>query len=833
MKKNYKNTFWFTVGHAAKKNFIFPAVTFVLSLYFYLSGFCWDIIKGKKNIAALSGQNLKEMLRNLYEVLIFNSGELGYNPMEAFYPAILVALSALLGVMLFRFVTNKKTVNVYYSLGIKRSELYAARWLAGALMMLAAVLLPLAVSAAINLYYFGSSVALWKTVAFYAVHASVAVLAGLTISAAVSSCVGTVVESIGFSAVLIAFPSIVMMCINYAVPAILHGAPSIMYYGVYPKAFSYGDVCLNMSVTPIGKLLGHIDLLMLNNDEFISSGVVAAMTGEEIKKWSAPSFSPYILWTVLIVLFFAFGLFMFKRRKAEICGFPGRSNVLNFILSMIVSFSAASFALYFAADDGYKTVKIWMVIAGAVVLSYIIFLLIDVLIHLNFKALKKDWKIGFIHVGLMAAFMLSLYSGFFGYSSRLPDIQDIESATVSAPSAIMGSYKLGKNLNSNYYGNYEEYSENLNYYYLWDNTNSLIENFKSKEDIAAVRELHKALIKAGNVRGQNSSADYSERVTTQNVIIKYKLKNGRELIRTYEYVPLNIYTKLYTIEDTENWNNKIKNELLNIDAEAVIPIIFSAQMDTKTVVSEEETKGLARAIYNDIVALSTDKFLSSNAKYLGAVALYDCSSAEDNYESNDIEYTTQMTYDTEIGSEDEEIPLSREEIAASGIWLTETEGVEYASLGGNLSVIPVTEEMTNTIQYLKDHGLYDKLSDTSPIVSVRIADMGKATSDSSSFGPFNNPIFNSFWDNGKSKSEKKTYPDGSYWVSRYTSGAFMPSDSKTITDKEIIEKLSANAYGYRFDLNGGYLVEFKRENGHLTIMYVPAGRVNIDLDSLK
>ena len=116
--------------------------------------------------------------------------------------------------------------------------------------------------------------------------------------------------------------------------------------------------------------------------------------------------------------------------------------------------------------------------------------------------------------------------------------------------------------------------------------------------------------------------DYSKRVTSQKVIIKYKLKNGRELVRVYNYVPLTDYPTLYTLEDTKNWNSKIKNELLNIDAKSMIPILFSAQMDKRTAVDEELTAGLARAIYNDISTLSSDKLLTSNAKYLGSDAFY-------------------------------------------------------------------------------------------------------------------------------------------------------------------------------------------------------------------
>ena len=834
MKKKYKNTFWFSVAHAMKKNFILPLMTFAVSMFFYLSNFCWDKINEAKEAAEIRGQDVLKMMRDAYEVFIFDSEQAAYNPLFYIFPALLVVISILLGVLLFRFVTNKKTVNVYYSLGIKRADLYTARLVAGIIMMLAATLVPLAVSLGLNLHYFGSSVMLWRTFLFYAVHNVICVLAGLTISAAVSSCVGTVVESLGFSAVLAAFPSVVTMCVNYSVPAILNGAPGITYYDIYPSSSSYGDMHLDMTgSTMFGRIISHINLLMLNRSSFINSSSVEAMTKEAAKKWAAPSLTPYILWAVLIAAFFVFGLFMFKRRKAEICGFPGRSTVLNFVLCMIASFGAASLIIYLASKN--PDISTWLLIAILLVISMAVFLVLDILVHLSFKALKKDWRIGLVHVGLMAAFLLSLYTGFFGYSSRVPDVQSIESASISAPNALMGSYKLGNGLQSGYNSNLYFGEDGLkDYYYVGNRSNSLVEDFKDKDDINTVREIHKAMIKAGNLNKTNSdSDDYSKRVTSQKVIIKYKLKNGRELVRVYNYVPLTDYPTLYALEDTKNWNSKIKNELLNIDSENVIPIVFSAQMDNRIAVDEELTAGLARAIYNDISTLSSDKFLSSNAKYLGSVAFYVNREQREDYsiyESS--EYVNATSMEDEITEEEE--PLSRQE-TVDNLAIRDNSQGKYLALG-DYSVIPITEEMTNTISFLKAHGLYEKLSDESPIVSVRVKDMGHSTdSVNARYGyGYSSPIFNAFWDDGKSKAVSKTDSTGyTYQFSNYNSGDFMPKDAVTITNKTIVEKLAANAYGYRFDLTGGYLVEFKRANGALTIMYVPKGRIELNLGTGK
>lgn len=831
MKKKYKNTFWFSVAHAMKKNFILPLLTFAVSMFFYLTGFCWDVLREAKNKAAITGQDVMKLMREAYEVFIFDSERAAYEPLISFYPALLVVISLLVGVLLFRFVTNKKTVNVYYSLGIKRADLYTARLVAGIIMMLAAVLVPLAVSLGLNLHYFGSSVMLWRTFLFYAVHNVICVLAGLTISAAVSSCVGTVVESLGFSAVLAAFPSVVTMCVNYGVPAILNGAPAITYYGIYPAASSYGELHFDITdSTMFGRIISHINLLMLNRSSFINSSSVEAMTKEAAKKWAAPSLTPYILWAVLIAAFFVFGLFMFKRRKAEICGFPGRSTVLNFVLCMIASFGVASLVLYFVTSE-IPQITTWMIIVGLMIISVIIFLIFDIILHLSFKAIKKDWKIGLVHAGLMAAFLLSLYTGFFGYSSRVPDTDSIESASVSAPDILLGSYRtradeLKFNANSGYYLAFDEDGNpvgiNSGCYYRSnaDERRIIIDGFKSESDINAVRELHKRLIASGR-KVVSSSEDYSERAVRSTVIIKYKLKNGREIIREYQTVGLGDYLSLYSIENTENWNNKIKNELLNINSEKVFPVLFSGQMDKKTVVDQKFTRGLARAIYEDITSLGADRILCSDSKWLGAVALYR-DIASDGVKT----VTAAQAYSPDTDDEDAETP----EDAIRKAWKTGnygemmTNGSEYGDFGKFKSVIPITEEMTNTVEYLKAHGLYDLLVDESPIVAVRVADIGKLTVDALEY---TTPIFNAFWDNGKSKPE--TDRETGEQISTYTSGDYMPKNSREFTDGATINALAENAYGYRFDLTGGYVAEFRRANGCRTIMYIPKGRVELNL----
>lgn len=841
-KDGFKNPFGFTVAHAMRKNFAFPLAVFVMSLALYLRSFFGSDKIRQLTALKSGGSATLELLRESGKFLIIADGNGSavsdiFDFWFYFYTAVLVILSAALGIMLFRFVSSRAKNNIYFSLGISRAGLFSAHWLAGAVMLEAAVLLPLAFSAMLNLIYFGSSVMLWRTLLFYAVHMTVTALAGFSVAAAVSVCVGTAGESVLFSLAFIAFPSAAVYFLNNTVPKLLFGAPHNSNYALYPSASHSRDI--SMALSPFGRVLSRLNLLSLNNDVFIRSGSLVSADGfskittDELKSWSAPSLEPYILWAILTALLFVFGLLMLKRRKVEICGFSGRSKTLNFLLTAMLSVSAGSTIVavnfYFSqiTDKQYLITGI-----TTVLLSAVIFVVFDIMLNLSFKALKKDWKYGLVHVALAVAVMLSLYTGFFGYSSRVPDTDSIESASVSAPDILLGSYRtradeLKFNANSGYYLAFDEDGNpvgiNSGCYYRSnaDERRIIIDGFKSESDINAVRELHKRLIASGR-KVVSSSEDYSERAVRSTVIIKYKLKNGREIIREYQTVGLGDYLSLYSIENTENWNNKIKNELLNIDSEKVFPVLFSGQMDKKTVVDQKFTRGLARAIYEDITSLGADRILCSDSKWLGTVALYH-DIASDGVKT----VTAAQAYSPDTGDEDAETP----EDAINNAWKAGnygemiTNGSEYGDFGKFKSVIPITEEMTNTVEYLKAHGLYDLLVDESPIVAVRVADIGKLTVDALEY---TTPIFNAFWDNGKSKPE--TDRETGEQISTYTSGDYMPKNSREFTDGATINTLAENAYGYRFDLTGGYVAEFRRANGCRTIMYIPKGRVELNID---
>lgn len=822
MKNQTKNTFNFSVFYAIKKNFIIPLISMFGLLIMLITNFLEmsGAISDAKLESIRTGQSIREILgKSARYIFIYSSEDMyGYNFFTAFISVFIVMAAALLGIMLFRFVTSKKTVNVYYSLGIKRVELYGARYLAGVVMLFASIVVPMLIMTFVNIYFFGSSEMLWKACFYYILHFSVIAFAAFSIAAAVSGCVGTVIESVGFSAVLISFPSIVMTCVKEIVPVLLLGAPTngIEYYN---DSYNSGYLQNTISETLFGRILANADLLSLNREGFFSIG--CAISKETIKSWKLPSFSPYIFWIIGIGVFLLFGILMFKNRKAEICGFMGRSKVLNFTVCALLSFSAFSLISSYTnhtitVGDKEITISIWVMALVGALISFIVFSVVELLLTRSFKAYRKSLKIVPVHIALMLVLIFSLYTGFFGYSSRMPDIEDVESVEISAPASLTGGTQ--KNYFYNCYGDvnwWKDYHKDSipNAYYL-NSDSYLLEGIKDRASIRNVMDIHQKIIDSGWITKESPDErlDYSNRSVSVNLVIRYKLKDGTDFVRSYSRVPLEIYESLFQIEDSDRWNEIVSKELSELSYDTAVPIIFSKQMDRKTFVSENLVSGLGQALAKDIAALGYKDFWRSEEQWLGAIVLYGQNSSE--YVEDDF-YGNIYADETELQAR-----------IAENNWKAGSDA-EYTPLISNnarSSVIPITAKMKNTISYLQSNGLYTALNDDSPVVSARVISAAEATAESSWGSDV--PIFNAFWDNGKAKAHKVFDEYGGYYMEDYTSGDYMPDNSVTVTDKETLKELSENAYGWYLDINGGYIVEFKRANGCTTIMFVPAGRIS-------
>ncbi len=840
-----KNTFTFSFVHAMKKNFIVPILTFIGLLGCLIASFSnytYEIETAMK-IASQSNQNFRDILRALsFKFILFTNEE------GLFFITVLgvIGASALLGILLFRFASSKKTVNVYYSLGITRTELYSSRYLAGITMLFGAIIVAFLIMTLVNIYCFGSSVMLWKSTLFFILHFCTIAFASFSITAAVSSSVGTIIEAIAFSAIIILSTSFVSLCITDSLYFMIPGAPKSTYMEVYnpgtvansmyySNALPFDREALLLSNSFLGRILKNIDLIFLNYKNIFVDGmcfVGRVVNDSTFDTWKMPPLTPYILWIIGGFVFFALGLFMFKRKKAEICGFMGRNKILNFIISAILSFLAFCGVITMLGSTispkaGFNLpLNMWSRALIGIIISFLVFTIIELLLTRSFKAYKKNIKISLVHIALILLLVFSLHLGFFGYSSYIPDIEDIKSVNISMPSTLTGARSvLSHSSYADAYWAKDHIEGPFACYYT--NTNSysnayMLSEFTDKESIQFAVDFHQKLIDEGWIHKESDKTrlDYSKRTVKVNATIVYTLKDGRKIARGYDRLPLDLYEEMFKIEDTDEWNKIAEFDLENFTSSFSIPVIFSQQMDKKTFVDENLVNGLGHALANDMKALNYTSFWRSDADWLGCVALFNSPDLPSELPlygyngkpinpqefSNDTDYINKLiATNWEIGNE-----------------------VEFTPLIEHNYVIPITSEMKNTISFLQSNGLYETLSDESEIVSAKVIEAATATANIGWSEP--SAIFNAFWDNGKATPERTAgLEDALYYQTQYTSGDFMPDEAISVTDKELIKELENNAYGIYLDTNGGYIVEFTRANGNTTIMFVPNGRITQEI----
>ena len=808
-----KNTFLFTFLHTMKKYFFLPLMIFASLMAGHamnLTEAYHQFIMEMQKKALTSGVSFESLIKDARYIFTFvpPDGWSSSADQLLVFLMISIILSALLGIMLFKFVTNKKTVNVYYSLGIKRTDLFISRYLAGAVMILIAVSIPVLVTVFVNIAWFGSSAILWKAAFFHVFHYLVVCLASFTIAAAVSGCIGTMVESVGFTAILLVFPTVAKICFENICKSLLNGIPTRSILFTFLEDFEK-DILISLDNTALGKFLLNVNLFQLNNDRFFKMGQV--LEKNDLKSWAFPSISPYLLWIALIAVIFVLGVIMFKKRKAEICGFTGKNKFLNSVASALISFFVISII-------SVKIENVFVLTLLGILISFIFFSIIELILTRSLKDYVKALKIAPVHAVLVILLISTLATGFFGYSKRIPDIEEIESVRISMPITLTGAKK------TNSFDRYEDFkfrqhkddSDIYNYFYLQTAPNHLMPEMKDKNDIKAVLDIHKAIIDEGKLYKEDDRerTDYSKRTSDVYVAIVYKLKDGTEFTRYYERISNSNIEKLLKLEDSKAWNKYIDDSLKNRDTENTVPLLLSKQMEKKTFIDRNLNKSLLNALADDIKNLSYESFWKSDAQYIGTISIHNDPYFEG---SDDIKIQAELDKQMEVIPADEMIRR---------MWIKDSK-FEYFSFffDSEAVVIPITSEMKNTVKFLKDNNLYDDLFDASPVVSAKYV---KAVSATARTQPQDclAPLFLEFWEKG----DAEPFKNNDIASSEYVAGGFMPKSAKTTTDQNVIASLLNNAYGLYLDTQGesAYIVEFTRQNGEKTIMYVPSGRVNLE-----
>lgn len=681
-----------------------------------------------------------------------------------FLPLCALTAPALLGIVLFRFMASKRTVNVYYSLGLSRSALFLTRYLAGAVLLIAASLIPVAANLVKNLCVFGSCAALWAAAA--SLFAGLAILATLSFSvtAAVFSAVGTVGEGAVYSIALLLSPTV-----------LLAGAEAMMSR-IWGNPFGATFSDMDGSYTANSLLLRYKGFQPLF---FLQESVGQACEQQVGEAWAAPRYAVLLLWAAVALGAAGLALWSFRRRKAEICGFLGVNSALNGVVTALAGFLCfgAVIRLCGALPD-YAAILLGLLIYAVVFCIFYLVLMRDR------RRFFKKLRFLPLHLAAMALLGVITITGLMGFSSHVPAYTEVQSVAVTMPSQSIQitGYMSMRGTNN----------------FCFTAQGDLIEGFTSARDLQFIEKLHRQMVECEKqaLREDGPRKEQVVRMTTQ---FSYLLKNGRQVKRSYDRIPVSVLAQFLQLEDSDRYHALIQELLTTAPdpdshtwltssmerIQAGEEVLVSGKWLTseqKLTLSREQRRELLQCIASDLCAQPAAERYHPSTPALGAIYL--------------------------AGEEEDTVS-----------------GKAGRKLAGELSTprLPVTSGMKHTLAFLQEHGGQPLLQETASLKKLSVI---RANADWPS-----DPMVTQ----GSFPYETVRYTEQSFrggWTKSGLKGEFYVSggpdpgafqSALIIRDQETIQKMMQHAYlNYFLDTEGYYiLAEFEEERGS-TVFFLPA-----------
>lgn len=710
---------------------------------------------------------------------------------------IVVAVGGVLaGICTFNFITSKKMVNVYYSLGITRTKLFCGKYFSGLFLIFIAMLLPMLVLFIGNIATVGYSASLLKAVIYYFLKFTFTAFTSYTITSAVFAAVGTTFETAIFSAIILFIPDIFLYSIQALMDKFLFGNP----YGddfIYANSWYYGD---GTAASSLPEKFSWLSPVFWGQDQIIEFAVSNKANEKELVPAIAPDFGYAFIWLAICVAVFFLSVLLFNKRKAEICGFIGTNRYLNSAVSLLAAFAA--FCILVQLFDDF----VLGLVVGAAAFAFV-HLLLEIIVLRDLKKFAKGLYKLPVGIAVSIAIVFIFNAGLFGFSQKIPDVSDIKSVAVTF---------VGTNSE---YGLFSEGGYTWQWYELgyYEYSDCITGEFKTEKDINAVVEAHKSIVES----------DESERSLSNDIQFVYTLKDGSTLERSFDSVSPESYKKVLFLEDCDYYTEALVNYFKGDIKE------FKSYEDSPEYVFALAQTTLRESYTVKLYSMYFDKEFEVNLNETDRVKLLDAlyedlldRSAQEKYYPEEapvafIYYLDQYNY---YGASEYLVPADDEttvtEIDYSAKY---ADGTWYGSMWDPGFTTHITTDMTNTIQVLKDIGLYDKLTTAPEFVSAEVIDAQTAVNTAI---PENYLKYGTFSRLYMAKYSSAKSILGQDWVN-YENTLEADANGTVVKDAETISELMKCSYTMyeQDDIDKGWFVSFKTADGSSSLCYVPEGKL--------
>ncbi len=437
------------------------------------------------------------------------------------YPVVVgaAAFGLVVGVRGFRFMLVKREATAVLSLPMPRSVLFASRMLACVACVVLGIAIPMAATLVVNIVALDVWAGLFSSWAYVLAGLLATAFVGCAVGALSCALAGTQAEAGMFGAALLGSVSVAAWGLN-----------AVMQYLLVGNAFGatlYGGTtqvapALLQALSWANPVLFFADAAAANMEFIVQHPVYAPEGGN----WALIA-----AWAVVLVALVALACVAVCRRRGERAGIAGLSPALSVVVGVVVGL---------AAFGATFTVLASVNVAAACVAAFVALWAVAIALLRGPLRGRAGWGRTLSIVGAqtaaVAAALAVVAFGGFGYAGAVPASSDVQSVKVSyagTPSYLASSFESAQAGDGSYYFS-AEYS------------------FSDEDAVSIVRDVHQALIDTGRAELAADRMEFGNSVVPYDVVIRYTLVDGSELVRYYDRATYDELYQLASLDGTRH-----------------------------------------------------------------------------------------------------------------------------------------------------------------------------------------------------------------------------------------------------------------------------------------
>lgn len=405
------------------------------------------------------------------KILAGNYTDLVNEVLPTFAVMLVLLFCAVLCVILFGYIQNKRSVDLYHALPVSREQMLLGRWCAGLTILFVPVLLDF-----LSLQIIGAAY-------------------GVTVTDGARAPMATMLWVMLMGTAVFTFALFMMMCAGTTLDAILSAL-----------GINAGYPLLILCVYWIAQMLvPGMSIRMAEHMQLITA--LAPIAAAFVSLYEPFSMGFLIWWIAMTALLLFGSIWLYRRRRSEAAednfAFPIPKIVIRFLVSAV---GGIGFGLILseASDTAF--------FIGVLFGSLATHVIVEAIYSRGFKNLKKSFLWYGAFVVAFVAFYGVMCTGMFGYDTRVPDVSEVESVTINKDTFWNGS------------GTQLVYDDQRNILL------KLAPTIQEPDDIKTVIEAQQDIIQQYRTQFPYRFKDYAG----SGLSFTYQLKNGRVFTRSYQ-----------------------------------------------------------------------------------------------------------------------------------------------------------------------------------------------------------------------------------------------------------------------------------------------------------